>query len=109
VPRRLVPFEPPVTLPPGVHHGTAKAHQMPYRCRCVQCLTWRREYDVNRPRRDYEPRPKASPDAGWYVCADTYAVTYAEHEYDPADLCIRCRADRETEELWEARWKETGT
>lgn len=100
------PPQPPVALPDGVSHGTWRAHRK-FKCRCLRCQEWSREIDRNRPPRGKnKPRKPASELTGWYVCATRWGATYAEHEYSRTGVCIRCKADRATEEHWEARWKE---
>lgn len=42
-----MPPQPPAELPGNVGHGGATAYNN-YRCRCGDCLEWRRSYD-----RDY--------------------------------------------------------
>lgn len=100
----------PVDLPDHLRHGGSTAYHKPYRCRCGECVTWRRTYDRELTLRRTGGVPSRRRTTGrspWYVCTDTLSLTYAWHDYDASDLCRRCGADRDTEELWEERWQQT--
>lgn len=43
-----VEAQPPVELPPGLTHGSPGAYGPDHRCRCGDCLEWRRSSDVAR-------------------------------------------------------------
>jgi len=95
-------------LPDHLRHGGSTAYGK-YRCRCRECVQWRNAYDRQLYlRRNGGPlRHRVTGRSPWYVCADFLSLTYAWHDYDARDLCRRCGADRETEELWEERWRQT--
>lgn len=98
------PAQPPLDLPAHIKHGTLHAHRY-YKCRCWPCLYRHRRYDQERNqsiRRGTWRRPNSSR---WYVCVSSFGVTHAEHLYNRPGQCIRCGADRKTEELWEEKWK----
>lgn len=99
----------PVPLPPHLNHGESYVYRH-YKCRCTKCQKWRRDYDQKR--RDKTTRRgkwggKRSPHSGWYVCANQWAVTFAEHAYNWRGACTRCGRDRQTEEFWERKWQES--
>jgi len=98
----------PVALPPHLEHGGSTAYHAPYRCRCAACLEWRRNYDAdrNRGRENRTWRPRTVGRSPWYVCVDEFGEPYSWHDYDIRDRCKRCEQSRETEEFWEAKWKE---
>jgi hypothetical protein len=97
-----------VALPAHLRHGGSTAYHKPYRCRCGECLAWRRLYDRRiYARREAGKKPRhMSGRSPWYVCVDRFSTTYSWHDYDRMDLCQSCGADREVEEFWEAKWKE---
>lgn len=100
------PSQPPLELPPNVKHGTLHAHRY-YKCRCWECKGARHTYDQQRNQAIRKGTwSSARRSRGWYVCHSGYGVTHAEHEYNWSGFCTRCRADRKTEEFWEAKWKE---
>ena len=73
-------------------------------CKCEPCRAIRREYDRGRDRRIRDGRKRLR---GWYVCLGKWGATYAEHEYSRVGVCIRCGADRPTEEHWEREWEKS--
>lgn len=99
------PPQPPVDLPDGVHHGTRKAHRR-FRCRCGPCQEWSREDDRNRAPRGKNRPLELPPETGWYVCANRWGASFPEHEYSRIGVCVRCKADRPTEEYWERIWEQ---
>ena len=97
----------PVTLPAHVAHGGSTAYHKPHRCRCAECLDWRRSYDRQRyqnSRVGAVPTVTPGPNP-WYVCVDDWSYIYSWHYYGADDRCVRCKTDRTTEELWEQRWE----
>lgn len=55
------PDEEPLTLPPGVEHGTATAYNI-HRCHCGPCRDWRRGVEQRkRQRRDGDLPPWSPP------------------------------------------------
>ena len=93
-------------LPPHLHHGGSTAYHAPYRCRCEACLDWRWAYDQKRSRSySRKERPDKIGRHPWYVCVDEDSFTYGWHHYHDGARCIRCGANKQTEEFWEARWK----
>lgn len=95
------PPQPPVKIPSHLRHGSSYVYRR-YRCRCRRCQTWRRRYD----REVYAAKRRKNP-GGWYACLGSWGVTHAEHEYDHAGTCVRCGANRTTEEFWERKWQGT--
>lgn len=91
-----------MSIPDHLSHGTAYVHGK-LKCRCGPCQEWRREHDRNRPPRG-KNKPR-KPVEHWYVCANQWGMTFAEHEYSRTGLCIRCGADKTTELFWEQRWE----
>ena len=105
-PARRNPPQPPVELPDGVFHGTSFAHRW-FKCRCIECQAWRREYDKDRKRDIRDGKRIVRKQGKWYVCITRWGQTFGEHEYNWNGRCIRCGADRETEEFWERKWQES--
>lgn len=95
-----------MSLPKGVRHGSSLAHRW-FKCRCWECQAWRRAYDKGRSRDIRNGTRTVKAQGRWYVCVTTWGVTYASHEYNRSNCCIRCGANREIEEAWEARWQES--
>lgn len=97
-----------VDIPDHLRHGTSYVHRH-YKCRCRRCQNWRRRYDQTRDqvRRHGAPQKrKRLQNGGWYVCV-IWGEARGEHEYGSGNVCIRCSADRATEEHWEERWRST--
>jgi hypothetical protein len=94
-----------VDLPEGKEHGTPYAHRR-RGCRCARCQAWRRAYDKGRNREIRDGARKVREQGHWYVCANRWGATFAEHEYNRWGTCLRCGTDRKTEEFWERRWQE---
>lgn len=96
----------PVVLPRRYSHGGSTAYSK-YRCRCPRCLSWRRRYDRQRYRSVSKGVAKARrlQPGGWYVCLNLWGDRYSAHDYTSfTGICIRCKASRLTEELWERNW-----
>lgn len=101
---RLEPQE-PVWIPNHLKHGTSYVHRH-YKCRCGLCQEWRRAYDRQRDQASRRKPDRRLQWGGWYVCV-IWGEARGEHEYDGGQRCIRCGADRRTEEFWEAKWQES--